>query len=462
MKTNPSAEALRRQLGFSAVASLVVGDMLGSGIFFTPGELAAVARAPWQVYFFWGLSGLIILCGALTLAELSSLLPQSGASFHIIREGFGPFWAFLKIWMEMWVSGPGSVAGVAIVFGTYFAEFLGVRSGWRPPVWGVAAIAVFAGINLLGVQWGGWTQVLLTAVKIVALLALVFGTLLLVDPPAGGQAGHASAEAGSLGGLFSFIKLVGLGLGAVMFTYDGWIDVSHVAGEVVNPRKNLSAGLYLGVGAVTLIYLLVNFAYLRVEPLEAMREAPSLVASRVAQQVFGPTGGNFITGLIMISIFGALGGLVMTFPRLVYAAASRYRDLTAASHGLQPYLRALSLVSSRTAVPAGSIVFSVLMSSAALLFFGSFSRIVNFFVVPLQATNILMVAAIFKLRKRSSRSPDAYHAPGYPFIPLVYIAVMALFLLSALYYRPGDTLIGVALTATGVPVYRWLGGKDLA
>ena len=436
--------------------------MLGSGIFFTPGELAAVALAPWQVYFFWGLSGAITLCGALTLAELSSLLPRSGASFHIIREGFGPFWAFLKIWMEMWVSGPGSVAGVAIVFGTYFAEFLGVRSGWRAPVWGVAAIGVFTAINLLGVRWGGWAQVVVTVVKIVALLGLVVGTLLLVDPPASGPAGQAPVDAGSLGGLFSFIQLVGLGVGAVMFTYDGWIDVSHIAGEVVNPRKNLTAGLYLGVGAVAILYLIVNFAYLRIVPLEAMREAPSMVASRVAQRVYGPAGGNFITGLIMISIFGALGGVVMTFPRLVFAAASRYRELTAASHGLQPFLRGLSLVSSKTAVPAGSILYSAIMSSAALLFFGSFSRIVNFFVVPLQATNILMVASIFKLRIRSSQTKDAYQTPGYPFVPLVYIGVMALFLLSALYYRPGDTLISVALTATGVPVYRWLGGKGLA
>ena len=127
-----SAPALRRQLALTTVAAIVVGDMLGSGIFFTPGELAAVAQTPWQVYSFWALCGVITLCGALTLAELTSLLPRAGATYHIIREGFGPFWGFLKVWMEMWVAGPGSIAGVAIVFGEFLVQLSGAPD-YRPP-----------------------------------------------------------------------------------------------------------------------------------------------------------------------------------------------------------------------------------------------------------------------------------------------------------------------------------------
>ena len=116
--------ALRRQLGLAAVTAIVVGDMLGSGIFFTPGELAAVAYVPWHVYFIWGLCGFITLCGALTLAELCALVPQAGASYHIIREGYGTFWAFLTVWMQLWVGGPGSVAGIAIAFGEFVSRGL--------------------------------------------------------------------------------------------------------------------------------------------------------------------------------------------------------------------------------------------------------------------------------------------------------------------------------------------------
>ena len=172
-----------------------MGDMLGSGVFFTPGELAAVAEAPWQVYFFWGLCGMITLCGALTLAELTSLLPRAGASYHIIREGFGPFWAFLKIWIEMWVSGPGSVAGLAVVLGEFVVRLLGDRPMVSAPAWGALAITAFAAINLLGIQWGGGAQVALTSIKLVGLLFLVGGSLLLTD--AVGSPGGPAAPASS-------------------------------------------------------------------------------------------------------------------------------------------------------------------------------------------------------------------------------------------------------------------------
>jgi len=403
-------EGLRRQLGFTAVAAIVVGDMLGAGVFFTPSELASVAHSTWQVYFFWSLAGVITLCGALTLAESSSRMPHSGVSCHIIREAFGPFWAFLKIWMEMWVSGPGSTAGVAIVFGTYFTAFIGTRSPYGPVIWGVVAILLFAAINLLGVTWGGSTQVLLTAVKIAALLALVGGTFFVVGRASAPETAQAIAAAGG-GGLLPLLKLMGLGLGAVMFAYDGWVDVTHVAGEVVNPARNMSAGLFCGVGAAMAIYLLVNYAFLRVMSLEGMREAPTMVAAKVAERVFGPVGGSLITVLIMISIVGAMGGLVMTFPRLVFSAATRYRDAAGPASAAYPVLSRLASVSARTAVPAGAIVYSAVVSCIALIFFGSFSRIINYIVVPIQAINILMVAAVFRLRRSKNEGKDIYPRP---------------------------------------------------
>ena len=136
------------------MAALVVGDILGAGIFFTPGEVASVAESRWQVYFLWGLCGGITLCGVLTVAELTTLVPQAGASYHVIGEAFGPFAAFVKIWVEMWVSGPGSVAGAAIVLGEFAARLPRVPPAISATAWGVSAIAGFAVINLCGVRWG--------------------------------------------------------------------------------------------------------------------------------------------------------------------------------------------------------------------------------------------------------------------------------------------------------------------
>jgi APA family basic amino acid/polyamine antiporter len=436
---------LKRQLGLAAVGAIVMGNMLGSGVFFTPGELAAVAQHAWQVHFIWALSGIITLCGALTLAELCSLLPQAGASYHIIREGYGPFWGFLQVWLELWVTGPGAIAGIAIVFGE-FMHRIGGGLPFTPVAWGIAAIVFFALINLAGVGWGGRTQVLLTTIKILGIAGLVVGGLFLAAPA---PSVAAAAVPDSADGVAGFARFTGLGIAAVLFTYDGWIDVSHVAGEVRNPKRDFPLGLGLGVGALTLLYIVVNVAYLRVVPLQAMRAAPTAVAATVATAAFGARGAPLLNGLMVVSIFGALGGLVMTLPRLFFTLAEAH---VGAGKGVRYFFRGLSRVSPRTAVPSGAILFTVSTSVAALLFFGTFSRLVNFLVVPLQLANILMVSALFPLRKRSG-PPAGYRTPGYPVTPIVFIVVMAGFLVSAIIYHPADTLIGVALASTGIPVY---------
>ena len=446
---------MRRQLGLAAVVALVVGDMLGTGVFFTPGEVASVAESPWQVYLLWGLCGAITLCGALTLAELTTLLPHAGASYHIIREGFGPFPAFIKIWIEMWVSGPGSVAGVAIVLGEFATRLPIAPAGISAAAWGGSAIAAFSIVNLCGVRWGARTQIFLTIVKIVGVLALIVGSLALAAPsaPAAAAADHGTS-------LLGLIGVVGLGVAAVLFTYDGWVDVTHVAGEVKQPGQHLPVALGLGVGGLTLLYLVVNYAYLRVVPLEAMRAAPAAVATTVAMAAFGPAGGQVLNVLIVVSILGALGGLVMTLPRLYYAAAERYRDETG-SRGPSGFFRALAWVPAKSGVPAGSALFTAALSIAALCFFGTFRRIVTYFVVPVHVVNILMVASVFRLRRRLGTIPGSYRTPGYPLVPAVYILVLALLLVSAIAYNPLDTLIGIAMTATGLPFYWWIraGGR---
>ncbi|MBT8078557.1 MAG: amino acid permease [Gammaproteobacteria bacterium] len=441
---------LRRQLGLSAVLAIVVGDMIGSGIFFTPGELAAVASSEWQVYFFWALCGVITLCGALTLAELATLLPQAGVSYHALTQAYGPFAGFMQAWIMILVSGPGAIAGIAVLFGEFATRLTGGESEGMQLVWAAAAIVFFALINLRGVQWGGRIQVVLTAVKVLGLLALVAGGLIFAEP----HAGFADAAETEQGGLLGMLRFVGLGVAIVLFTYDGWIDASNVAGEVKDPGRNFPLAMGVGVILITAVYLLVNFAFLRVVPLDEMRSAPTQVAATVATAAYGNGGGTALNLLMWISIFGALGGLIMTLPRLFYAAASEYVE-RARETVLSGPVRALAAVSGARAVPSGAILIAAGLSIAALLFFGSFSRIVTFFVVPFQLINILMVSSVFVLRPRLS-GPGAFRVPGYPFTPAVFMLVMSSFLLAAVVYNPFDSMIGIALTLTGIPVYRML------
>ena len=445
---------LKRKLGLWAVLAVVMGDMIGSGIFFTPGELAAVAVAEWQVYFFWTLCGLITLCGALTLAELSALIPKAGVSYHALTAAYGPFAGFMQAWMMVLVSGPGAIAGVAILFGELANQVVGTGSAGLQLAWAAAAIVFFALVNLRGAEWGGRTQILLTSIKVVGLVALVIGGAWIAAPAGGSM----SAEQSDGGGLPGLLQFVGMGVAIVLFTYDGWIDASNVAGEVRDPNRNFPIAMGLGVVLITLIYLAVNYAFLRVVPLEVMRENPTLVAPTVAEAAFGDAGGRLLSGLMWISIFGALGGLIMTLPRLFYAAASEYIERAAGTR-LAPFFRGMAWLPEKRSVPAGAILFAAAISIAALFFFGSFSRIVTFFVVPFQFMNILMVSSIFRLRPRLS-GPTSFRLPGYPLVPGLFILVMALFLIAALYYNPLDSLIGVALTLAGAPVYRVLSRRE--
>jgi APA family basic amino acid/polyamine antiporter len=342
------------------------------------------------------------------------------------------------------------VASLAIALGAFLHQSGGAFALLSPVAWGSAAIVLYVLINLAGVAWGGRTQVLLTALKVAGVGALVVGGLFIAAP-----AGPAPEVAGTAPeGLPGFVRFTGLGIALVLFTYDGWIDASHVAGEVRDPARHFPRALGLGVAAVAVLYLLVNMAFLRVVPLAAMRESPTTVAATVATTAYGAGGGAFLNALMTVSFFGALGGLVMTLPRLFYTVAAEHAG--GGTDMPRRFFGALSRVSPRRGVPAGAVIFTGVTSIAALAFFGSFSRLVNFLVVPMQLANVLMVAAVFRLRRRPGGDAGAYRVPGYPVTPLVYIVVMLGFLVSALVYRPLDTLIGLGIALTGGPVYWWL------
>ena len=361
---------LRRQLGLVAVMAVVAGDMMGSGIFYTPQELAPIAQATWQIYLFWGLCGVITLTGVMTVGQLGAALPRSGADYHIIREGFGELLGFVKLWQNVWVSGPGSVAAVAILFGKFCSDILASTISLSPVAWGVVAILVFTGINLLGVEWGGRTQIALTIIKISALLLLVTGSLFLVEG-ARSTSTVNMVVGNSSEGIWGFFRLIGLGVGAVLFTYDGWVDIMHAAGEVKDPKKNLPLGLTLGVVLITTVYLLTNYAYLRVVPLHEMAGSESLAAIVVAEKTFGSAGGKFISLLMMISILGALGGLIMTFPRLLYAAGVQYSEEAKRGGMVGRLFQFLATVSSGSQAPSGAILIRCVTAISALVFIQS-------------------------------------------------------------------------------------------
>lgn len=440
--------SLQRKLGFATVFSIVTGNTIGSGLFFTPGELAAVAEAEWQVYFFWALCGFIVLCGALTFAELSVLLPRPGVMYHSLNEAYGPFAGFFQGWVQILITGPGSIAGAAIFFGELANQLLGIENNSLRLMWGALAIVFFAITNLRGISQSGKTQVIITTAKLTGILALIFGAIFLASPI---QWSAAIEVVPKQADLWSTLQFIGLGVGIVLFTYDGWADASHLAGEVRNPKKNLPLGIGIGVSAVIFIYILINYAFLSVVPLEFMRENPTIVATTVAEAAFGPSGARIIQVLMWVSIFGAVGGLVMSIPRLYYATVSDFQG-AAEKTFMRPFFSALSYISPKTSVPSGAIVYSAAMAIFFLLFFGTFADIVTFLMVPLQFINIWIVSSVFILRPRLSKEGD-FKTPLYPLVPCIFILTMSILIITALIYKPEQSLYGIALSLTSIPIY---------
>lgn len=440
--------SLQRKLGFAAIFSIVTGNIIGSGLFFTPGELAAVAEAEWQVYFFWTLCGLIVLCAALTFAELSTLLPRAGVMFHSLNEAYGPFAGFFQGWVQIIITGPASIAGAAIFFGELANQVLGIENNSFRLMWGVLAILFFAVINLQGIAMGAKTQIIITTAKLTGILALIFGAIFFASPI---EWTTQSEFQPSEINLWSTLQFIGLGVGIVLFTYDGWADASHLAGEVKNPRKNLPLGIGVGVLTVIGIYLLINYAFLSVVSLDFMRENPTLVATTVAQAAFGSVGAIIIQILIWVSIFGAIGGLVMAIPRLFYATVSDFKD-DAEKTFMKPLFNLLSYISPKTSAPSGAIIYATVMAIFFLLFFGTFANIVTFLMVPFQFIIILVVSSIFILRPRLSDKGD-FKTPFYPFTPLLFIFSMSILIISALIYKTEQSLYGIVLSLTSIPVY---------
>ena len=440
--------SLKRKLGFASILAIVTGNIIGSGLFFTPGELAAVAEAEWQVYFFWSLCGFIVLCGALTFAELSILLPRPGVMYHSLNEAYGPFAGFFQGWIQTIITGPGSIAGSAIFFGERVNQVIGIENNLMRLMWGVLAILFFAFINLKGISESGKTQIIITTAKLTGIFALIIGAIFFASPIEW-QATNEATQCDI--NLSSTLNFIGLGVGIVLFTYDGWADASHLAGEVKNPKKNLPLGIGIGALMVTLIYLLINYAFLSVLSLDFMRENPTIIATTIAEAAFGDIGVSIFQILIGISIFGALGGLVMTIPRLFYATMSDFNE-DASKTFMKPFFKALSTISPKTSVPSGAIIYSAGMAILFLLFFGTFSKIVTFLMVPLQFINIWIVSSIFILRPRLSQADD-FKTPLYPLIPAIFIISMSILIISALVYNTEQSIYGVILSLSAIPVF---------
>jgi amino acid transporter len=439
--TPPHGSAtLTRQLGLWSAVAVLIGSTIGSGIFRSPAGIADKLPGPLPLMAVWVAGGLFALCGALTLAELSGALPETGGAYVFIREGWGRLPAFLFGWSELTMIRAASLGAISTTFAEYLLRVLGYDPSVAPYsdwVHYIAAVAIVltATFNYVGLMWGSLVQNLTTLAKYGGLLFIIVLALAIGLPRTGGRYTPAVPD-----GSFH-IAAFGLALVSVLWAFDGWADLSFVAGEVKDPRRTLPRAIIIGTIAVIVIYLLANLGYMAVMPVGEIRHS-QLVAADVANRLIGLPGVVFVALTVMLSTFGTLNGTLLTSPRIFFAMAD---------DGL--FFRKMAAVHPRFGTPYVSIML-VAALGVVFVMLRTFEQLADTFVTAIVPFYALAVAAIFVFRKRPSYDPP-FRTPLYPVVPALFI-LATLFLLVNAIIDPSSrwpTLAVLGGILVGVPVY---------
>lgn len=452
---------LVRGLGAWASAAIVVGTMIGTGIFLKPAEMAREGRFVSIVFAAWVVGGVLSLFGALAFAELGAMIPEAGGEYAYLRRGFGPLSGFLFGWMHSIVGRPSSLSSI----GAGLVRFLGFLvpavgaplftlhiavpglTHWIAPydfvfTW-AQPLAVFwivgmTGVNYLGVRLGGAVQVFLTAIKITS-VAIVIGVAFFAPHAAAGSAPDPIWPSALTGGVFSAFLAA---LAAALWAYDGWEDLNLVGSEVENPSRNFPRALVGGVAVVALIYFLFSAACLNVLPFAAVATS-SHIASDVVEHVAGRGAALWITIAMVISALGSMNSSVLSGARPTYAMA---RD------GL--FFKVADGVNPKYRTPGRALIFQCVLASLMALT-GTFEELTSLFIFAGWIFYGLAVVALFRMRKTEPDTPRPYRCWGYPWVPGLFVAGALALTFNIWLERPGRSSIGLLLILAGVPFYRY-------
>ena len=441
---------LKRALGIWSAAAIVVGTVIGSGIFLVPKTMIQNVGSPGMVFVVWVFGGLLSLFGALSYGELSAALPEAGGEYVYLREAYGPFWGFIYGWTQLWVAKSGSIATLATGFFLYLANFqpalervwivipLPIGDAGKPleirygQLLAIVVILLLGLLNYFGVKVGGDVQVVVTVIKVGLIAAII--VIGLTWPS--GSVGNFNTSVPTAGGIAGFFAA----LVAALWAYDGWNNVSMVGSEIKNPQRNLPLALILGTLVVVIIYLLTNVAYFYVLPSQAVA-ATDRVAGEMMRRVLGNLGADAVSIAAMISIFAALNGSILSGSRVPFAIA---RD--------RLFFRSVAHIHPVHRTPSVSILLLTLWA-ALLVLSGRYDDLFNYVIFASAILYGMATASVIVLRRKRPDLPRPYRTIGYPFVPVLFIVGISCMIVSTLRSRPRESLMGLALIALGVPFY---------
>jgi APA family basic amino acid/polyamine antiporter len=446
---------LVKGLGVFSATSVVAGTMIGTGVFVVPGIMLTQVGTPSMVVMVFVAAGVLSLFGALSYAELGAALPQAGGEFVYMHRAYGPLFGFLYSWTQFIIAKTASIAAIATGFVLYLAYFF---PRLHETVWGTSwqlggygldlrltglqigatlMVLLLSGLNILGVRRSGAVQTLFTASKLLVLLILI--VLGLTYGHGSWQGFRPFFAAGGQGGM---LAAFGVATISALWAYDGWNNLSMVAGEVRNPQRNLPRALIGGALLVLIVYVLVNLAYFHVLPFSQVR-GTTTVASDCARRLLGNGGGAFIAVGVMISTFATLNGSILAGSRIPYATARE---------GLFP--GALGTVHPRFHTPAVSLVWQAVIAGLFTLT-GGYQSLYTKAIFSEFLFYALCTAGVFVLRVREPALPRPYRTWGYPLVPALFVILSVCLLVNTFWQQRADSLWGVVLVGSGIPAY-WI------
>jgi APA family basic amino acid/polyamine antiporter len=461
--TEPAADAtsaeLYKGLGLFDATTIVMGSMIGSGIFIVAAEIGREVKAPGPLLFTWVISGLMTVLAAVTYGELAAMMPRAGGQYVYLREAFGPLFGFLYGWTLFLVIQTGTIAAVAVAFG----KFLGVFFPWisaqnilvnfgavnfaghatvltvsSQQLIAMLCLSFLAIINIFGVRTGAWVQNIFTTLKVAALLGIIGLGVWWSN-------GHDALRSPGFWGTrwdLATLTIISVALVGPLFSSDAWNNVTFTGAEVRNPKRNLPLSLLVGTVIICALYVACNWSYLRVLPFAAIQRAPEdRVATAAMQVIFGPRGARLMAAAIVISTFGCINGLTLAGARVYYAMA---RD------GL--FFSSVGRVNQRYHTPAVSLLVQAIWA-ALLTLSGTYNELLDYVVFAVVLFYILTIAGLFWLRRTRPEAPRPYRAWGYPVAPAMYILFAMFVEWALLTHKAFRSIVGLCLVALGVPVY---------
>jgi APA family basic amino acid/polyamine antiporter len=424
---------LKRQIGLMTATALVVGEVVGVGIFLTPARMTKSVGSPFMVLVVWLVAGAMALCGALSFGELAARRPEAGGSYVYLRDAYGPPLAFLYGWMGLLVLDPGLTAALAVGAASYVSYATGL-SPLLTKALAVAFVVALAAVNVRGVRLGGWLVRWLTVAKLALLLFIVlwgFGMRL-------GDFSHFTPFVAQREGSQPLALALAGALVSAFFSFGGWWDLSKLGGEVREPERTLPRAYTYGLLLVILVYVLTSAAFVYLVPPERVTSGEAF-AAQAGEALFGPTGGLVFTGVVVVAVVGSLAAYTMSAPRVYFAMARNGLFFPAAAR-LHP----------RYGTPALAIFIQTALA-VVLILLGNFDDIIAYFLFAVVLFIGLAVAALFVLRREGGAV--GFRVPLYPLPPAVYILLTALLLYLLASNSPLQALAGVVVVAAGLPFY---------